>query len=162
MKIDESVKPVVEEPASAPEAAPVEEPKPAEEPTPAPVKEAEIEERVQKLVQERFAGFQSKSDKKISDLTKERDEARAGLESAKAEATSLRATVEKLEASLAELRDQLAESERNRESIVASALKRTQPNEAVGKTARQTLASLPLSERDAYYQAHKAEIDGNK
>ena len=38
MKIDESVKPVAEEPAPAPEAAPVEEPK-TEEPTPAPAEE---------------------------------------------------------------------------------------------------------------------------
>ena len=145
MKIDESVKPVVEEPASAPEAAPVEEPKPAEEPTPAPVKEApaepapaeepepapteaEIEERVQKLVQERFAGLQSKSDKKISDLTKERDEARASLESVKADLTSSRAEVEKLTADLAAVRDQLAESERNREAVVSNALARTEAN----------------------------------
>ena len=151
MKIDESVKPVAEEPAPAPEAAPVEEPKseeptptpaeeapaepaPAEEPEPAPAEEApapteaEIEERVQKLVQERFAGLQSKSDKKISDLTKERDEARAGLESAKAEATSLRAEVEKLTADLAAVRDQLAESERNREAVVSNALARTEAN----------------------------------
>ena len=151
MKIDESVKPVAEEPAPAPEAAPVEEPKseeptptpaeeapaepaPAEEPEPVPAEEApapteaEIEERVQKLVQERFAGLQSKSDKKISDLTKERDEARAGLESAKAEATSLRAEVEKLTADLAAVRDQLAESERNREAVVSNALARTEAN----------------------------------
>lgn len=144
MKIDESVKPVAEEPAPAPEAAPVEEPKPAEEPTPAPAEEApaepapaeeapapteaEIEERVQKLVQERFAGLQSKSDKKISDLTKERDEARASLESVKTDLTSSRAEVEKLTADLAAVRDQLAESERNREAVVSNALARTEAN----------------------------------
>ena len=148
MKIDETVNPVADDPAIAPEAAPVEEPKPAEEPTPAPAEEApaepvnepepapaeeapapteaEIEERVQKLVQERFAGLQSKSDKKISDLTKERDAARADLATAKAEATSLRAEVEKLTADLAQVRDQLAESERNREAVVSNALARTE------------------------------------
>jgi ATP-dependent protease ClpP protease subunit len=184
MKIDETVNPVADDPAIAPEAAPVEEPKPAEEPTPAPAEEApaepvnepepapaeeapapteaEIEERVQKLVQERFAGLQSKSDKKISDLTKERDEARASLESVKADLTSSRAEVEKLTADLAQVRDQLAESERNRESVVASALKPTQPKTADGKTARQTLAALPPSKRADYYKAHKAEIDGTK
>lgn len=149
LMIDESVKPVAEEPAPAPEAAPVEEPK-SEEPTPAPAEEkpaepvnepepapaeeapapteAEIEERVQKLVQERFAGLQSKSDKKISDLTKERDEARASLESVKADLTSSRAEVEKLTADLAQVRDQLAESERNREAVVSNALARTEAN----------------------------------
>ena len=184
MKIDESVKPVAEEPAPAPEAAPVEEPKPAEEPTPAPAEEApaepapaeepepapteeapapteaEIEERVQKLVQERFAGLQSKSDKKISDLTKERDEARASLESVKADLTSSRTEVEKLTADLAAVRDQLAESERNREAVVASALTPTQPKTADGKSARQTLAALPPDKRAEYYKAHAAEIDG--
>ena len=181
MKIDESVKPVAEESAPAPEAAPVEEPK-SEEPTPAPAEEkpaepvnepepapaeeapapteAEIEERVQKLVQERFAGLQSKSDKKISDLKKERDTARADLATAKAEATSLRAEVEKLTADLAQVRDQLAESERNREAVVASALTPTQPKTADGKSARQTLAALPPDKRAEYYKAHKAEIDG--
>lgn len=184
MKIDETVNPVADDPAIAPEAAPVEEPKPAEEPTPAPAEEtpaepvnepepapaeeapapteAEIEERVQKLVQERFAGLQSKSDKKISDLTKERDEARASLESVKADLTSSRAEVEKLTADLAAVRDQLAESERNREAVVASALTPTQPKPADGKSARQTLAALPPSKRAEYYKAHKAEIDGTK
>ena len=184
MKIDESVKPVAEEPAPAPEAAPVEEPKPAEEPTPAPAEEApaepapaeepepapteeapapteaEIEERVQKLASERFASLQAKHDKKISDLTKERDEARASLESVKADLTSSRAEVEKLTADLAAVRDQLAESERNRESVVASALKPTQPKTADGKSARQTLAALPPDKRAEYYKAHAAEIDG--
>ncbi|MBQ1428855.1 MAG: ATP-dependent Clp protease proteolytic subunit [Kiritimatiellae bacterium] len=183
LMIDESVKPVAEEPAPAPEAAPVEEPKsedptsapaeekpaePVNEPEPAPAEEApapteaEIEERVQKLVQERFAGLQSKSDKKISDLTKERDTARADLATAKAEATSLRAEVEKLTADLAQVRDQLAESERNREAVVASALTPTQPKTADGKSARQTLAALPPSKRAEYYKAHRAEIDGTK
>jgi len=183
LMIDESVKPVAEEPAPAPEAAPVEEPKseeptpdpaedkpvePVNEPAPAPAEEApapteaEIEERVQKLVQERFAGLQSKSDKKISDLTKERDEARASLESVKADLTSSRAEVEKLTADLAQVRDQLAESERNREAVVASALTPTQPRTADGKSARQTLAAIPPSKRAEYYKAHKAEIDGTK
>ena len=183
LMIDESVKPVAEEPAPAPEAAPVEEPKsedptsapaeekpaePVNEPEPAPAEEApapteaEIEERVQKLVQERFAGLQSKSDKKISDLTKERDTARADLATAKAEATSLRAEVEKLTADLAQVRDQLAESERNREAVVASALTPTQPKTADGKSARQTLAALPPDKRAEYYKAHRAEIDGTK
>jgi ATP-dependent protease ClpP protease subunit len=184
MKIDKITQPVAEEPAPAPEAAPVEEPKSVEEPTPAPAEEkpaepapveepepapteeapapteAEIEERVQKLVQERFAGLQSKSDKKISDLTKERDEARASLESVKADLTSSRAEVEKLTADLAQVRDQLAESERNREAVVASALTPTQPKTADGKSARQTLAALPPDKRAEYYKAHKAEIDG--
>lgn len=152
MKIDESVKPVAEEPAPAPEAAPVEEPKSVEEPTPAPAEEkpadsapaeepepapaeeapapteAEIEERVQKLASERFASLQAKHDKKISDLTKERDEARASLESVKADLTSSRAEVEKLTADLAAVRDQLAESERNREAVVSNALARTEAN----------------------------------
>ena len=183
LMIDESVKPVAEESAPAPEAAPVEEPKseeptpepaeekpaePVEEPAPAPAEEApapteaEIEERVQKLVQERFAGLQSKSDKKISDLTKERDDARASLESVKADLTSSRAEVEKLTADLAQVRDQLAESERNREAVVASALTPTQPKTADGKSARQTLAAIPPSKRAEYYKAHKAEIDGTK
>lgn len=182
MKIDESVKPVAEEPAPAPEAAPVEEPKPAEEPTPAPAEEApaepvnepepapvgeapapteaEIEERVQKLASERFASLQAKHDKMISDLTKERDEARASLESVKADLTSSRAEVEKLTADLAQVRDQLAQSERNREAVVASALTPTQPKTADGKSARQTLAALPPDKRAEYYKAHKAEIDG--
>lgn len=184
MKIDKITQPVAEEPAPAPEAAPVEEPKPAEEPTPAPAEEtpaepvnepepapaeeapapteAEIEERVQKLASERFASLQAKHDKKISDLTKERDTARADLATAKAEATSLRAEVEKLTADLAAVRDQLAESERNREAVVASALTPTQPKPADGKSARQTLAALPPSKRAEYYKAHKAEIDGTK
>lgn len=148
MKIDETVNPVADDPAIAPEAAPVEEPKPAEEPTPAPAEEkpaepvnepepapageapapteAEIEERVQKLASERFASLQAKHDKKISDLTKERDEARASLESVKADLTSSRAEVEKLTADLAAIRDQLAESERNREAVVSNALARTE------------------------------------
>lgn len=149
MKIDETVNPVADDPAIAPEAAPVEEPK-AEEPTPAPAEEApaepvnepepapaeeapapteaEIEERVQKLASERFASLQAKHDKKISDLTKERDEARASLESVKADLTSSRAEVEKLTADLAQVRDQLAESERNREAVVSNALARTEAN----------------------------------
>lgn len=147
MKIDETVNPVADDPAIAPEAAPVEEPK-TEEPTPAPAEEApaepvnetepapaeeapapteaEIEERVQKLASERFASLQAKHDKKISDLTKERDEARASLESVKADLTSSRAEVEKLTADLAQVRDQLAESERNREAVVSNALARTE------------------------------------
>ena len=182
MKIDETVNPVADDPAIAPEAAPVEEPKPAEEPTPAPAEEApaepvnepeptpageapapteaEIEERVQKLASERFASLQAKHDKKISDLTKERDEARASLESVKADLTSSRAEVEKLTADLAQVRDQLAESERNREAVVASALTPTQPKTADGKSARQTLAALPPDKRAEYYKAHAAEIDG--
>ena len=182
MKIDETVNPVADDPAIAPEAAPVEEPKPAEEPTPAPAEEApaepvnepepapageapapteaEIEERVQKLASERFASLQAKHDKKISDLTKERDEARASLESVKADLTSSRAEVEKLTADLAAVRDQLAESERNREAVVASALTPTQPKTADGKSARQTLAALPPDKRAEYYKAHAAEIDG--
>ena len=187
MKIDETVNPVADDPAIAPEAAPVEEPKSTEEPTPAPAEEApaepaepvnepepapaeeapapteaEIEERVQKLASERFASLQAKHDKKISDLTKERDEARASLESVKADLTSSRAEVEKLTADLAQVRDQLAESERNREAVVASALKPTQPKTADGKSARQTLAALPPSKRAEYYKAHRAEIDGTK
>ena len=110
------------------------EPTPANEPEPAPVEEApapteaEIEERVQKLASERFASLQAKHDKKISDLTKERDEARASLESVKADLTSSRAEVEKLTADLAQVRDQLAESERNREAVVSNALARTEAN----------------------------------
>ena len=114
----------------------------------------------QKLASERFASLQAKHDKKISDLTKERDEARASLESVKADLTSSRAEVEKLTADLAQVRDQLAESERNREAVVASALTPTQPKNADGKSARQTLAALPPDKRAEYYKAHKAEIDG--
>lgn len=189
MKIDETVKPVAEEPAPAPEAAPVEEPKSTDEPTPAPAEEAtpaaepaqeepaaepaeepiaepattaeaDIEERVQRLASERFAALQGKHDKMISDLTKERDAARKDLASAQTEVTSLKSDIEKLTADLAAVRDQLAESERNRESVVASALKPTQPKTADGKTARQTLAALPPNKRADYYKAHKAEIDG--
>jgi hypothetical protein len=78
----------------------------------------------------------------------------------KADLTSSRAEVEKLTADLAQVRDQLAESERNREAVVASALTPTQPKTADGKSARQTLAALPPDKRAEYYKAHKAEIDG--
>ena len=120
----------------------------------------DIEARATALANERFSALQAKHDKLISDLTKERDEARASLESVKADLTSSRAEVEKLNADLAAVRDQLAESERNREAVVASALTPTQPKPADGFSARQKLAALPASERAAYYAAHKAEIDG--
>ena len=176
MKIDETVKPVAaEEPQSEPAPATAEEPQtaetaetaepaPAQEPTaePAPAADADIEERVQQRASERFAALQAKHDKMISDLTKERDTARADLATAQAEATSLRADIDKLKADLAAVRDQLAQSERNRESVVASALKPTPPKTADGKSARQTLAALPPSKRAEFYKAHRAEIDGTK
>ena len=112
------------------------------------------------VANERFAALQAKHDKMISDLTKERDAARKDLASAQTEVTSLKSDIEKLTADLAAVRDQLAQSERNRESVVASALKPTQPKIADGKSARQTLAALPPSKRAEYYKAHKAEIDG--
>ena len=180
MKIDETVKPVAaEEPQTEPAPATAEEPQTAEtvetaepasaqEPTaepapaeePAPSADADFEARVNAAANERFSALQAKHDKMISDLTKERDTARADLATAKAEATSLRAEVEKLTADLAAVRDQLAESERNREAVVASALTPTQPKTADGKSARQTLAALPPDKRAEYYKAHKAEIDG--
>lgn len=182
MKIDETVKPVAaEEPQTEPapataedpqtaETAETAEPAPAQEPTaepapaqePAPAADADIEERVQQRASERFAALQAKHDKMISELTKERDAARKDLATAQAEATSLRADIDKLKADLAAVRDQLAQSERNRESVVASALKPTQPKTADGKSARQTLAALPPSKRAEYYKAHRAEIDGTK
>lgn len=183
MKIDETVKPVAAEepqtagpaPATAEEPQTAEtvetaEPAPAQEPTaepapaeePAPSADADIEERVQQRASERFAALQAKHDKMISDLTKERDAARKDLASAQTEVTSLKSDIEKLTADLAAVRDQLAQSERNRESVVASALKPTQPKTADGKSARQTLAALPPSKRAEYYKAHKAEIDGTK
>lgn len=180
MQIDETVKPVAaEEPQTEPAPATAEEPQtaetaetaepaPAQEPTadpapaqePAPAADADFEAKVQAAANERFSALQAKHDKMISDLTKERDAARKDLATAQAEATSLRAEIDKLNADLAQVRDQLAQSERNRESVVASALKPTQPKTADGKSARQTLAALPPSKRAEYYKAHKAEIDG--
>lgn len=185
MKIDETVKPVAaEEPQTEPAPATAEEPQaeepqtadtaetaepaPEEEPTaepapaeePAPSADADIEERVQQLASERFAALQAKHDKMISDLTKERDAARKDLASAQQEVTSLKADIDKLSTSLAGLRDQLAQSEHNRDAVVAAALKPTQPKPADGKSARQTLAALPPSKRAEYYKAHRAEIDG--
>ena len=191
MKIDETVKPVAaEEPQTEPAPATAEEPKtetpvetpapveeqkpteeqpaPVEEPTaepvaePAPATDADFEARVNAAANERFAALQAKHDKMISDITNERDAARKDLATAQAEVTSLKGDIEKLSASLADLRDQLAQSERNRESVVASALKPTPPKNADGKSARQTLAALPPSKRADYYKAHKAEIDGTK
>lgn len=165
MKLDETIKAeepkteTVETPApveTAPEAAPaVEETKPetpAEETAPAetpaeipaaePAPEADIEERVTALANERFAKLQSAHDQKISELTKTRDAALKDLEAAKAEAISLKADIEKLNADLAAVRDQLAKSEQNRESTVASALRPVAPAETVKLDAHRNWQTL--------------------
>lgn len=116
---------------------------------------------------ERFAALQSKHDKKISALEAERDAALKDLESAMAESTSLKASIGTLEASLATVRDQLAEEkaehERDIQTIREGGISLCLPEATEkmdAKTARETLSALPPSERNAFYQAHKAEIDG--
>ena len=164
----ETPAPVEEQKPAGEQTASVEEPAPAQEPTaepapaqdPAPAADADFEAKVQAAANERFSALQAKHDKMISDLTNERDTARKDLASAQTEVTSLKSDIDKLKADLAAVRDQLAQSERNRESVVASALKPTQPKTADGKSARQTLAALPPSKRAEYYKAHRAEIDG--
>lgn len=150
------------EPVSEPEpvSAPAEEPKP-EDADP----EDAIEKRVEALANERFASLQSKHDKMISYLKADRDAARAELDSVKAELTTLRADAEKLKESHAEeiedLRVQLARSEANREAVVMTALKPSAVSRFEGD-ARAHLASLPPNEREAFYLAHKDEIDNPK
>lgn len=176
MSIDETVPVKPEEPVE--NAVTEEKPLVADEPATAPVVEDapaveervqdeahavvedELEMRAQRLADARFAGLQSAHDKMISDLTKERDEARDGLASASAEVTSLKGEVEKLTASLADLRDQLARAEANRQSVCSAVLGHAEPTApSAAKSAREILASLPPSKRAAYYKAHQAEID---
>lgn len=116
---------------------------------------------------ERFAALQSKHDKDFAALRSERDAALKDLEAARAESTSLKGDVDKLTADLATVRDQFAaeklEHERDIKTIRDGGIALCIPAQEVkldAKSAREVLASLPLSERDAYYQAHKAEIDG--
>ena len=81
-----------------------------------------VNARADELANERFAGLQAKHDKMISDLTKERDELSARLDSVNAELITAKESVEKLEHDLADTRDQLAKSEQNREAVVTAAL----------------------------------------
>ena len=115
---------------------------------------------------ERFAALQSKHDKDFAALRSERDAALKDLEAARAESTSLKAGAEKLTADLAQMRDQFAalqlEHERDvkiiREGGIALSLPAQEKD--ANMTPREKLASLPPSEREDFYNAHKAEIDG--
>ena len=115
---------------------------------------------------ERFAALQSKHDKDFAALRSERDAALKDLEAARAESTSLKAGVEKLTADLATVRDQFAaeklEHERDVKTIREGGIALSLPAQEkdANMTPREKLASLPPSEREDFYNAHKAEIDG--
>ena len=115
---------------------------------------------------ERFAALQSKHDKDFAALRSERDAALKDLEAARAESTSLKAGVEKLTADLATVRDQFAaeklEHERDVKTIREGGIALSLPAQEkdANMTPREKLATLPPSERENFYQAHKAEIDG--
>ena len=110
--------------------------------------------------------LQSKHDKDFAALRSERDAALKDLEAARAESTSLKAGVEKLTADLATVRDQFAaeklEHERDVKTIREGGIALSLPAQEkdANMTPREKLATLPPSERENFYQAHKAEIDG--
>jgi len=115
---------------------------------------------------ERFAALQSKHDKDFAALRSERDAALKDLEAARAESTSLKGSVDQLTADLATVRDQFAaeklEHERDVKTIREGGIALSLPAQEkdANMTPREKLATLPPSERENFYQAHKAEIDG--
>lgn len=126
---------------------------------------AKFKEDADACANERFAALQSKHDKDFAALRSERDAALKDLEAARTESTSLKGSVDKLTADLATVRDQFAaeklEHERDIKTIREGGIALCIPaQEAETMSPREKLATLPSSEREAFYKAHKAEIDG--
>ncbi len=96
---------------------------------------------------------------KIENLTADNDEKSQALAKAKAECEQFAAKLAEAEKALADTQAALAaETERYRAQVGAAL---QQPAASENASPKEILASLPLAERDAYYAAHKAEIDGD-
>lgn len=122
--------------------------------------ESQMKEKCAALEAERdtLSGSLRVSEEKVQQLTTDLDAKNAALDAAKADAEQLRSKCAETEKALAETQAALAaETERYRAQVGAA----MQPApESDGRDPRQVLAALPMSERAAYYAAHKAEIDG--
>ena len=169
--------PAAEEPAPEPEAEPVPAPEaeleaiaePEAEPEADPelVEESRKAEYVQQALdvqagefQKRLAGLQAAKDKELYSLKIELNQATDERDQALATCEQLRAQVEETSKALADTREQLEQANRRQRRLVGAALQDTDDEEPSSKEeARRRLAALPMSQRQAYYQAHKGLID---
>lgn len=127
---------------------------------------AQLKADAEAIANERFAALQSKHDKEFSTLKSERDNALKDLAAEKERATSLEGEIARLSGSLAQMGDQLTVErmahERDIQTIRNSGIALCIPeSEAKPMLAREQLAALPPSKREAFYREHKDEIDNN-
>lgn len=93
----------------------------------------------------------------FSTISNDLDAKSQALDQAKAEVEQLAAKCAETEKALAETQASLEVAENRYRAQVGAAM---QPAEDENRSKRDILAALPYAERAAYYEAHKAEIDG--
>lgn len=105
--------------------------------------------------QKRLSGLQAAKDKEIAALQNDLATAQKQADEALAESKQLRGQLDEAEQALALTREQLAQLQEMHRRMAGRALADTPDATLDRRTAREQLAKLPMSKREAFYQAHK-------